>query len=555
MAKNIKLKIIALGGMGEVGKNITAFEYGKDILVVDCGIAFPDEEMLGVDQVIPDISYLQKNADKVRGIVLTHGHEDHIGGVPYFLKEIMVPIYSTRLTLGILENKLQEHGLKGKAKLNVVKEGDVVRLGVFSVEFIRVNHSIPDAMALAIRTPVGLVVHTGDFKVDFTPTQGLPIDVARFAQLGYEGVLALLSDSTNAERPGYTMTERRVGDSLDAIFAKCEGQRIIVATFASNVHRVQQIIDFAVAHGRKVVVNGRSMVNIVKAARELGYMSVPEGTLVDIEHINRYPKEKVLMVTTGSQGEPMSALHRMAFSDHRQVTIGPGDLVILSASPIPGNEKLIGKVVNELMRQGAQVIYDAAAEVHVSGHGCREELKLMLALTKPKFFLPVHGEHRHTRAHAGLAENMGIDPSRIIVPELGKVIEIDENSMRVNGTVPSGKILVDGLGVGDVGNIVLRDRRHLSQDGLIIVVAAIDSSNGMLVFGPDIVSRGFVYVRESEELMEMVKECAQKALLKCQNDKITEWNSIKAQVKASISQFLWEKTKKNPMILPVIMEV
>ncbi len=554
MAKKEKLKIIPLGGLDEIGKNMTAFEYGEDIMVVDCGLAFPDDEMLGIDLVIPDITYLVKNADKVRGIVLTHGHEDHIGALPYVLRQLNVPVYGTRLTLGILNYKLEEHAMTKLVKLNQVKHGDKITLGCFRVEFIRVNHSIPDAAALAIETPVGVVIHTGDFKIDSTPIQGEMIDLARFGELGRRGVLALMSDSTNVERPGHTISESKVRESFDGIFKRSES-RIVVASFASNVDRVQQIIDASIKYNRKVAFSGRSMVNIVKVALQLGIIHVPEGVIVDIDAVNRLPKNRVTIVTTGSQGEPMSALYRMAFSDHRKVELGPDDLVVISASPIPGNEKTVFRVINELMKLGAEVIYESLAEVHASGHACQEEQKLMLALIKPRFFIPVHGEYRHLKKHAGLAKAMGMDMKNILLPEIGKVIELDKQGIRMAGNVPSGRILVDGLGVGDVGNIVLRDRKHLAQDGLIVVVATIDGDNGTLVAGPDIVSRGFVYVREAEDMMEQVRKLAREALLNCEKGKVREWNGIKSSVKSALSEYLYERTKRKPMILPVIMEV
>jgi ribonuclease J len=547
--------IIPLGGLNEIGKNMTAIECNDDIIVIDCGTAFPDDEMLGVDLVIQDTTWLEKNKDNVKGFVLTHGHEDHIGALPYVLKNINVPIYGTRLTLGLVEIKLKEHGLLNKVVRNVVAPGDIINLGCMSIEFINVNHSIADAVALAITTPEGVIVHSGDFKIDCTPIVGEMIDLARFGELGNQGVLALMLDSTNAERPGYTMSERTVGESFDGLFNRAVGNRIIIATFASNIHRVQQIINAAVAHGRRVAISGRSMVNVCTIAMELGYLTMPEGVMADIDAINRLPLDKVVIITTGSQGEPMSALYRMAFSDHRKIEIGSKDFIIISASPIPGNEKTVSKVINELLKLGAEVVYESLAEVHVSGHACQEELKLIIGLTKPKFFFPVHGEYKHLKKNAGLAKAMGINPQNILIPEIGKVIELKADSAKFSGIVPSGRILVDGLGVGDVGSIVLRDRKHLAQDGLIVIVATIDGDNGMLVAGPDIVSRGFVYVRESEGLMDETRKLAREVLQECSANKITDWGTIKMRVKDALSKLLYDKTKRSPMILPVIMEV
>ncbi|MCG8500625.1 MAG: ribonuclease J [Firmicutes bacterium] len=554
MARKSNLKIIPLGGLNEIGKNITVFEYKDDIIVLDCGLAFPEDEMLGVDLVIPDTTYLVKNKEKIKAIVLTHGHEDHIGALPYVLREINAPVYGTKLTLGLVGNKLKEHGLLSKVKLKRSQPGDVVSLGAFKVEFIRSTHSIADSVAIAIHTPVGVVVHTGDFKIDYTPIEGEMIDLARFGQLGKMGVLALMADSTNVERAGYTMSERTVGEAFEEIFRYCN-QRILVATFASNVHRVQQVINAAVNYGRKVAICGRSMVNVVNVAMELGYLSVPEGTLIDIDDIKRYKSNQIVIVTTGSQGEPMSALTRMAFSDHRKVEIVTGDLVIISANPIPGNEKLISKVINELFKRGADVIYESLADIHVSGHACKEELKLIHSLVKPKYFIPVHGEYRHLKQHANLAESMGMKKQNIFVMDIGNILEMNEKSAKKAGSVSAGKVLVDGLGVGDVGNIVLRDRKHLAQDGLIVVVVTISGENGQVIAGPDIISRGFVYVRESEALMEEVRGVTKTALEECEEKKITDWSTIKAKVKDRLSQFLYGKTKRKPMILPVIMEI
>lgn len=554
MAKTEKLKIVSLGGLNEIGKNLTILEYGEDIIMVDCGMAFPDEDLPGVDLVIPDTSYLSKNRNRVRGLIITHGHEDHIGAIPYVLRDFNVPIYGTRMTLGLLKKKLEEHRLDKKAQLNTIKPRDKFKLGCFGIEAIRVNHSIADAVAYAIRTPVGTVVMTGDFKIDFTPIQGEPIDLARFGELGKQGVLALLMDSTNAERPGYTMSERTVGQTFDSIFASTS-KRILVATFASNVDRVQQIVNSAVKYGRKVAVSGRSMVNMVEVATELHYISVPKGTIIDLDQIDKYPPEKLVIITTGSQGEPMSALYRMAYSDHRKVEIGPGDLVIISASPIPGNEKGINNVINELYRHGVEVIHDSLRDVHVSGHACAEELKEIIALTKPKFFIPVHGEYRHLFHNKKLAESVGVPSKNIVLSEIGKVIELDNRTCKINGSVPAGRILVDGLGVGDVGNIVLRDRKHLAQDGLIVVVVTLDGNSGFVMSGPDIVSRGFVYVREAEDLMEHVREAAKRVLENCEKNNVTDWSTIKSKVKQAVSDLIFEKTKRKPMILPVIMEI
>lgn len=551
-----KIKIIPLGGLNEVGKNMTVIEYGDDIIVVDCGIGFPNEdEMPGVDLVIPDISYLEANASRIRGILLTHGHEDHIGAIPYVLKTIDPPIYGTRLTLGIIENKLAEHTLTFKPDFRCVKAGDTVNLGAsFSVEFIRVNHSIADACALAIRTPLGTIIHTGDFKLDLTPIEGEMMDITRLGQLGQEGVLMLMCESTNAERPGYTPSEKKVGESLEMIFTVNDDKRIVIATFSSNVHRVQQIIDISARHGRKVAVTGRSMLNIVRAATELGYMTIPDGVLIDISEIRRYKPSELTLVTTGSQGEPMSALYRMAFSDHNQVTLGQYDLVVLSASAIPGNEKLVNRIINELKKSGVQVINDAAVEVHVSGHACQEELKLMIGLTKPKYFLPIHGEYKHLSANRDLAVSMGVEERNAFITEIGKTVEIDEKGARFGGTVQSGVVLIDGYGIGDVGNIVLRDRKHLSQDGLIIAVAVVSEHSSLILSGPDIVSRGFVYVRESEELMDEVRMVAADALSSALDRNGSDWYEVKNKVRDDITKFIYSKTKRKPMILPIIME-
>ena len=552
--KSSPLKIIPLGGLLEVGKNITVFEYENEIIIVDCGLAFPEDDMLGVDLLIPDISYLEKNKDKIKGLVITHGHEDHIGAIPYLLKQINVPIYATKLTAGLIKNKLEEHKLLKSTKLKIVKQGEKINLGKMKVEFIRSCHSIPDSVALAIHTPVGIIVHTGDFKVDYTPIDGEKMDFGRLAELGNKGVLALLSDSTNSERKGFTMSERTVGTVLDKLFLNCT-KRIVVATFASNVHRVQQIVNSAVKYGRKVAVCGRSMINVIKTAVELGYMNVPENTFIDIDMIKNYTDEQLVILTTGSQGEAMSALTRMASGEHRKVEITPNDLVIISANPIPGNEKYVSKVIDDLMQIGAEVVYSSLADVHVSGHACQEEQKLMLSLVRPKYFLPVHGEYRQLMAHAKTAVQVGIPPENIFIMNNGRVMELTENSAKMTGVVQSGKILVDGLGIGDVGNIVLRDRQHLSQDGLIVVVLTMDSATGEVVSGPDIISRGFVYVKESENIMDEVKRTVQRELYKCEEKGIKDWSSIKSNLKDGLRDYVFAKTKRNPMILPIIMEV
>ncbi|HEX2946561.1 MAG TPA: ribonuclease J [Clostridia bacterium] len=550
-----KLKVIPLGGLQEIGKNITVFEYGEDIIVVDCGLAFPEDDMLGIDLVIPDVSYLAKNREKIRGIVLTHGHEDHIGSLPYFLKEINVPVYATRLTNGLVKYKLEEHGLLSVVKLNDVEPGETIQLGAFKVEFIRSTHSIADSVALALHTPIGIIVHTSDFKIDYTPIQGKPIDLARMAELGKKGVLLLMCDSTNAERPGYTMSERTVGDTFDEIFINAKS-RIIVASFASNVDRIQQVINAACKFGRKVTVVGRSMVNVVNAAKELGYLNIPEGTMIDIDLIDKYPSDRMVVITTGSQGEPMSGLSRMAAAEHKKVEIEPGDLIIISASPIPGNEKPIIKVINELFKKGADVIYESLAEVHVSGHACREELKLIHNLIKPKFFMPVHGEYRHLKQHANLASKLGMPSENIFMMENGKVLELSSDTAKINGSVTSGRVLVDGLGVGDVGSIVLRDRKLLSQDGLIVVVITVEKESKQLLAGPDIISRGFVYVREAEDLIEESRDVIKNTLAKLDNSKNkNDWSAKKGQIKDELRDFLFEKTKRKPVILPIIMEI
>ncbi len=544
-----------LGGLNEIGKNIAVIEFGNDIIVVDCGLGFPDDDMLGVDLVIPDVSYLEKNIDKVRGIFITHGHEDHIGSLPYVLRTVNVPVYGTRLTLGILQRKLSEYRFDTTPELVCVEAGEIVQAGVFSIEFIRVNHSIADACALAIRTPLGTIVHSGDFKLDLTPVESKMMDITRLGELGNEGVLLLMCESTNAERPGYTPSERKVGATLDEIFLKNKDHRIVIATFSSNVHRVQQIISKSAEYGRKVAITGRSMLNIVGVATELEYMNVPDGVLIDINDVKKYPAEQVTVITTGSQGEPMSALYRMAFCDHDKIALGEKDLVVISASAIPGNEKMVDRIINELLRHGVTVWRNAMLEIHVSGHACQEELKLMHALTKPKYFMPIHGEYKHMIAHKEIAEYMGMPAQNIFVSDIGKVLEIDADGARFNGSIPSGRIMVDGSVVGDVGNIVLRDRRHLSQDGLIVVVATVDTDERTIVSGPDIVSRGFVYVRESEEMMEEVRDISRRALEDCLYNGIIEWTQMKSDVKDDVSRYLYSRTKRKPMILPVIMNV
>ena len=552
--KPSNLKIIPLGGLHEIGKNITVFEYENDIIIVDCGLAFPEDDMLGVDLVIPDISYLEKNKDKIRALIITHGHEDHIGAIPYLLKKINVPIYATRLTCGLIRNKLEEHKLVKSTKLIEVKQGEIVKAGKFSVEFIRSSHSIPDSVALAIKTPIGTIIHTGDFKIDYTPIDGQIMNLGRLAELGNEGVLALMSDSTNSERKGYTMSEKTVGDVFERLFQGCR-KRIVVATFASNVHRVQQIVNCAVRYNRKIAVCGRSMINMINTARELDYIKVPDNVFIDIDMIKNYTDDQLVIITTGSQGETMSALTRMAAGEHRKVQITPNDLIIISANPIPGNEKLVSKVIDDLMQIGAEVIYSSLEDVHVSGHACQEEQRLMLALVKPKYFLPVHGEYRQLKAHAETAEEMGIDKDNIFMLTNGRVLEMNPNEAKFTTSVQSGRILVDGLGVGDVGNIVLRDRQHLSQDGLIIIVMTMDSSTGEIIAGPDVISRGFVYVRESENLMENVKAVIRNEIDKCERNHITDWSTIKSTLRDNLKDYIAQKTKRNPMILPIIMEV
>ena len=550
------VRIAFLGGLNEVGKNITLFECNGDMFLLDCGMAFPDDDMLGVDLVLPDFSYVEKNADRIQGIILTHGHEDHIGALPYLLKKVNLPIYGTRLTLGLVEGKLKEHGLLNKVKMHVTNPGESVRFGCITVELIHVNHSIPDAVGVAIHTPAGVIVHTGDFKIDCTPEWGDMIDLGRFAELGNHGVLALMADSTNAERPGSTKTERSIANSFESLFQRAQNKRIIVASFASNISRVQQIIDCAVKYGRKVALSGRSMVNVMTIGVELGYLKVPDGVLIDIDLIKRYPKEQLVLITTGSQGEPMSALSRMAFADHRKVEVGPDDFIIISARPIPGNEKSVGNVIDELMKRGCEVEYGSMYEVHVSGHACQEELKLMQGIVKPKYFIPVHGEQKMLQQHAKLAYAMGKRTQDVCIADIGDVIELSEDHMkRLPGAVPAGNVLVDGLGVGDVGSIVLRDRKHLAEDGLIVVVSTISSEDGHVVSGPDVVSRGFVYVRESETLIDDAKDLVYSVLEHCAENGIHDWGTLKTSIKDSLSRLLYDRTRRSPMILPIIMEV
>lgn len=553
--KKSKLKIIPLGGLHEIGKNITVFEYENEIIVVDCGLSFPEDDMLGIDLVIPDTTYLEKNVDKIKGLIITHGHEDHIGGVAYLLKKINIPIYATRLAAGLIRNKLEEHKLLRSTKLNEVMQGQTISLGKnFKIEFIRSSHSIPDSVMLAITTPSGTVLHTGDFKVDYTPIDGKIMDFGRIAELGNQGILALMSDSTNAERKGFTMSESSVGEVFDKLFLHCT-KRIVVATFASNVHRVQQIVNSAIKYNRKIAVCGRSMINMIETARELGYIECPKDIFIDIDMINKYTDEQLVIITTGSQGEPMSALTRMAAGDHRKVKITPNDLVIISATPIPGNEKFVSKVIDDLMQIGAEVVYSSLEAIHVSGHACQEEQKLILALAKPKYFIPVHGEYRQLIAHSETAQSMGIEKDNIIMMANGRILEIDEEQAQFTGTVPCGRVLVDGLGVGDVGNIVLRDRQHLSQDGLIVIVITMDSSTGEVIAGPEVISRGFVYVRESENLMDDVKSVVKHEINKCEQRGIRDWGTIKSVTRENLRDYIFMKTKRNPMIIPIIMEV
>ncbi|QUH26679.1 ribonuclease J [Serpentinicella alkaliphila] len=551
--KPAKVKVIPLGGLNEIGKNMTAIEYKDEILIIDCGLSFPEDEMLGIDIVIPDISYVLKNKDRIQGIVLTHGHEDHIGALPYVLKKLNVPVYGTRLTLGLVDHKLKEHKMTD-VHLQRVNFGDIVSLGAFNVEFIRTSHSIPDSCAIAIHTSLGVIFHTGDFKIDYTPINDQMIDLHKIAELGQKGVLLMLADSTNVERPGTTMSERNVGITFENVFRN-SNSRIIVATFASNVHRIQQIVDAAFKFNRKIVISGRSMVNVISVAQELGAIDIPDGMLIDINDMDRYNDNEIVLITTGSQGEPMAALSRMASADHRKLEIRPGDKVVISATPIPGNEKSVTRVINQLFEKGADVIYESLAEVHVSGHACQEELKLMHRLVKPQYFMPVHGEFRHLKQHGKLAEDLGMSKENIFTMQNGSVLELSKDGARIAGSVPAGRILVDGLGVGDVGNIVLRDRKHLSEDGLMVVVVTINRENGKIAAGPDIISRGFVYVRESEDLIDEAKQVVKTALIQCEQQNIREWAALKNTIRDSLKNFLYEKTKRRPMILPVIMEV
>lgn len=552
--KKSNLKIIPLGGLEEIGNNMTIFEYEDEILIVDCGLEFPTDDMLGVDLVIPDITYLEKNKEKIKGLIITHGHEDHIGAIPYILKQINIPIYATKLTIGLIKNKLEEHKLLRSTKFHIVEQGQTVKFEKMKVEFIRSCHSIPDAVMLAIYTPVGIIMHTGDFKIDYTPINSETTDLNRIAEIGNKGILALLSDSTNSERKGYTMSESTVGKVFDKLFLNCT-KRIVVATFASNVHRVQQIVDAAVENGRKIAVCGRSMINMIETSRELGYMNVPDNVFIDIDLIKNYPDEKLVIITTGSQGETMSALTRMAAGEHKKVVITPNDLVIISATPIPGNEKFVSKVIDDLMQIGAEVVYSSLADIHVSGHACQEEQKLILALTKPKYFIPVHGEYRQLIAHAETAKKMGVLAENIFMSTNGRILELNEKEAKLTGTVPAGKILVDGLGVGDVGNVVLRDRQHLSQDGLIVIVMTMDTTTGEIVAGPDVISRGFVYVKESENLMDDVKKVIREEVQNLENKGIRDWSTIKSTLKDHIRDYIFQKTKRNPMILPIIMSL
>lgn len=550
------IKISFLGGLNEVGKNMTLFEYGEDMFLVDCGLAFPDQDMLGVDLVLPDFTYVERNADRIRGIVITHGHEDHIGGLPYLLKVLNVPVYGTNLTIGLIQGKLREHGLLNSATLNVIKPGDVITLGGFTVEAIHVNHSIPDALGLAIRCEGGTIVHTGDFKIDTTPIDGGMMDLGRLAEIGQEGVLCLMSDSTNAERPGFTESERKVGESFETLFRKAGNNRIIVATFSSNIHRVQQIMNVAESLGRKVALVGRSLENVVNISAELGYLNIPEGIVIDINMINRYPADKLVIITTGSQGEPMSALTRMAFSDHRKVEIHPNDYVIISATPIPGNEKTVSRVVNELMKLGADVVYERMYDVHVSGHACQEEIKTIIDLVKPQYYIPVHGEYKHLYKNAGLARLMGLDDKHIIIPEIGRVLEFSaDGKLLTEETVPAGRVLVDGIGVGDVGNVVLRDRKQLSEDGMIVAVLSVDSNTGEIISGPDIISRGFVYVKESERLIEDAKDLIVRCAAQSWKSSRGDLSVMKTKVREALNEYMYGKTKRSPMVLPVIMGI
>lgn len=554
-AFQVPLRVSFLGGLNEIGKNMTLFEYEGDMVILDCGLSFPEPEMLGVDVVIPDFTYVERNKDRIKGILITHGHEDHIGGLAYLLKIVNKPVYGTPLTIGLIKGKLEEHGLLSKAKLHEIHAGDTLKLGKFKVEAIHVNHSIPDALAFALKTPAGTVIHSGDLKIDTTPVDGRMIDLARFAELGKEGVLCYFADSTNAVKPGYSASESSVGDSFDRLFKDAGDRRIIVATFASNIHRVQQVVNQAIATGRKVALSGRSMEHVMTVGKELGYLDVPEGLIIPLEMITEYPDDQLVLITTGSQGEPMSALSRMAFSDHRKVRVTPNDYVIISATAIPGNEKMVGRVVDELMKLGAEVVYERMYDIHVSGHANQEELKMMLGLIKPKYFVPVHGEQKHLQRHKELAEKMGIPSENIIITDIGRTIEVSEQEFRIAGNVPAGRVFVDGIGVGDVGSIVMRDRTRLAEDGILTIVVAMDSASGEVVSGPDIVTRGFVYVRESEDLIAASEQVAMDAISECLDNDIRDWSTIKQRVRDEVSHVVYEKTKRSPMILPIIMEV
>lgn len=551
----LPMKVSFLGGLNEIGKNMTLFEYDGDMVILDCGLSFPEPEMLGVDIVIPDFTYVERNKDRIKGIIITHGHEDHIGGLAYLLKVVNKPVYGTPLTIGLIKGKLEEHGILGSAQLNEIEAGDHIHLGKFDVEAIHVNHSIPDALAFALTTEAGTIVHSGDLKIDTTPVDGRMIDLPRFAELGKQGVLCYLADSTNSVKPGYSASESSVGDSFDRLFRAAGKRRVIVATFASNIHRVQQVVNQAVAAGRKVALSGRSMEHVMAVGQELGYLDVPEGLIIPLEQISRYPDDQLVLITTGSQGEPMSALSRMAFSDHRKVRITPNDYVIISATAIPGNEKMVGRVVDELMKLGAEVVYERMYEIHVSGHANQEELKMMLGLVKPKYFIPVHGEQKHLQKHKELAEKMGIPSENIVITDIGRTVEVSEDGIRVVGTVPAGRVFVDGLGVGDVGNVVMRDRQRLAEDGIITIVVAMDSGNGEVVSGPDIVTRGFVYVRESEDLIQESEDAALYAIENCLDNDIRDWSTIKSRIRDEVSHVVYDRTKRSPMILPIIMEV
>ncbi len=549
-----KVKIIPLGGLGEIGKNLTVFEYEEEIVIIDCGMSFPDEELLGIDLVLPDITYLLRNKDKIKGFFITHGHEDHIGGLPYILKQINVPVYATKLTLGLIESKLQEHNILSDCTLNMVKPGDIIETGSFNIEFIRTNHSIADSVSIALHTPIGIIVHTGDFKIDFTPIDGEVIDLQRYAQLGKKGVLLLMADSTNATRAGYTMSEKTVGETLDNLFIKADG-RVIVATFASSVHRVQQIANASIKNGRKIAFSGRSMERISEVAMSLGYLFIPEEMIIDLNDVKKYPNDKITIITTGSQGEPMAALTRIAAGNHRSIQLEKGDTVIISSTPIPGNKKAVSNVVDDLTEKGAKVIYEAIEDIHVSGHACEQELRLIHALLKPKFFVPVHGEYRHLLSHSKIAENMGMDKSNMFILEIGDVLELSRNKAEITNKVPAGRVLIDGLGVGDIGNIVLRDRKNLAKDGIITVVIVINKESKTVISGPDIITRGFVYVRDSEELMREIRRIVSKSVERCLDNDVTQWSEIKSAIRREVNTYVYTKMKRKPMVLPVITEI